>query len=128
MPMLAFDTARFATELNRRPFPVRHELASHPAFRLERRTSIRPPLEQLKLGVVELGDGCVLRHRRRAGLTSPRDGRGLPHHRFADDDGSSDNVAKALSRFRNRNARDADGVAEDGLEVDDAHETSHRRR
>jgi ribosomal protein L16 Arg81 hydroxylase len=36
MPLIAFDPMQFAAELNRRPFSVRHALASHPAFRLER--------------------------------------------------------------------------------------------
>lgn len=36
MHLAALDPIRFATDFNRRPFTVRHELASHPAFRLER--------------------------------------------------------------------------------------------
>jgi hypothetical protein len=36
MHLAALDPIRFALDFNRRPFMVRHELASHPAFALER--------------------------------------------------------------------------------------------
>ena len=36
MALLDFDRSRFAADFNVRPFAVRHALADHPAFRLER--------------------------------------------------------------------------------------------
>lgn len=54
MPLLAFETTRFAAELNHRPFPVRHELASHPAFRLERLVELA---RRLPRGQVEYNAG-----------------------------------------------------------------------
>lgn len=36
MHVVAFESTRYAADFNRRPFTIRHSLAHHPAFRLER--------------------------------------------------------------------------------------------
>jgi hypothetical protein len=56
MSLLAFETTRFAAELNRRPFPVRHELADHPAFRLDRLVELarRLPPERVEYNAGDL--------------------------------------------------------------------------
>jgi hypothetical protein len=56
MPLLAFETTRVAAELNRRPFPVRHELSDHPAFRLDRLVELarRLPPERVEYNAGDL--------------------------------------------------------------------------
>jgi hypothetical protein len=56
MSLLAFETRRFAAELNRHPFPVHHELADHPAFRLDRLVELarRLPPERVEYNAGDL--------------------------------------------------------------------------
>jgi hypothetical protein len=54
--LAALDPIRFATHFNRSPFAVRHELAGHPAFRLERLVELarRMPAERVEYNAGDL--------------------------------------------------------------------------
>ncbi len=56
MPLIALDTTQFAADFNRRPFLVRHALADHPAFRLERLIDLarRLPPERVEYNAGDL--------------------------------------------------------------------------
>lgn len=56
MSLLAFESTRLATELNRRPFVVHHALADHPAFRLDRLVELarRLPPERVEYNAGDL--------------------------------------------------------------------------
>jgi Cupin superfamily protein len=56
MQVVALESPRFLTELNLRPFPVRHALAGHPAFRIERLIDLarRLPAHQVEYNAGDL--------------------------------------------------------------------------
>lgn len=57
MPLVELEPGQFKADFNRRPFPIKHDLASHPAFTLEKLVELarKLPPEQVEYNAGNVG-------------------------------------------------------------------------